>query len=186
MGLDIIGWVEQKRLDEWEGILKIDAFVGRWIHGFGSMFLDDPFFEPIAKGRGLPNDLSPQAKLDYPEEDWGHTWAYWHEIAAINWDEEFKPDSPSVYKYVRDESGPRLLRWYGYLSQMPDPPAIDFTQDGETVIDDVLYRVVHDPPITRRETLHPGWEIVFKSMDYIANGSREKNEQLRIVVWFNS
>jgi len=63
MGVDIHGWVEMKYVDEWRGVLDIRALVHRYIHGFGSMFLDEGDFELIAKDRGLPDDISEQAKL---------------------------------------------------------------------------------------------------------------------------
>lgn len=112
MGVDIYGWVEKKVLNEWYGVLRLDAFVYRHQHGFGSMFLDEGLFPPVAKDRGLPNDISEEVKLCYPEEDWGHSWIYWHEIDEIDWEEV----------------------------------------------------TASDPSICRRDTLHHGWDIVFKAM----------------------
>jgi len=131
MGVDIHGWVEMKVLDEWDGVLRLEAFVGRHRHGFGSMFLDGGLFPPIAKGRGLPNDISEEAKLSYPEEDWGHSWIYWNEIDEIDWEEVS----------------------------------------------------LSDPSICRRDTLHQGWDIVFKAMSFMAK--KAEKDQVRLVVWFN-
>jgi hypothetical protein len=184
MGTDIVGWVEMKPVEDWIGALRIDAFVGRHIHGFGSMFLEEGLFPPIAKGRGLPQDISEDGRRSYPEENWGHTWALWREIAAIDWDEVYQPQSPHIYKYVRHASGDRLLNWHGYFHEMTDPPPLDVTQQGEIEMGDVLYRVVHDPAIRRHETLHAGWPIVFNAMRFIAKDWGDEN--VRVVVWFNS
>jgi hypothetical protein len=184
MGTDIYGWVEMKRSDEWVGVLPIEAFVRRYIHGFGSMFLYENDFQPIAQGRGLPDDMSEEAKRSSPEEYWGQTWAYWREIAAINWDEEFIAPSPSVYLYKRNANGDMLLKWHGYLHEMKDPPPLDFSQEGETDIGDTRYRIVHDLPFRRSETLHPGWQVIFKVMASLADRYWTGNEAIRIVVWF--
>lgn len=187
MGVDIHGWVEVKRLEEWVGVIRIDTFVGKNIHGFGTMFLDEgiDFFQPIAKGRGLPSNLSEEAKLSHPEEDWGHTWAFWHEIAAIDWDVVYTPEAPTVYRYVRNASGDMKWDGYGYRHPIEDLPLVDHTRESEIEIGDTRYRIVPDPPIQRRETLHPGWQIVFDAMKFIASQSWYSDEDVRVVVWFN-
>jgi len=188
MGTQIFGWVEMKAWypDEWIGVLRIDAIIGQHIHGFGSMFLEEgiDFFQPIAAGRGLPDDISEEVKRSHPEDHWGYTWAFWREIAAINWDEYFVPKSPSIYKYTRNAEGLMLLNWRKYLHEIRDPPSLDFTKDDEVEMGDTRYRIVHDPPLQRREVLHAGWPLVFNTMQFIAEDKLRGNENVRIVVWF--
>ena len=184
MGTDIYGWVEMKRSDEWVGVLPIEAFVRRYIHGFGSMFLYENDFQPIAQGRGLPVNVSEEAKRSSPEEYWGHTWAYWREIAAIDWDAIYTPEEPTVYRYVRDASGDMKWDGYGYRHEKSDFPPVDLTKDTEFEIGDTRYRVVHDPPFPRSETLHPGWQVIFKVMASLADQYWTGKEAVRIVVWF--
>lgn len=186
MGVDIYGWVEKKSRssDEWIGVLRIDAFVYRHKHGFGSMFLDEGLFQPIAKGRGLPKDMSEEVKRSNPDECWGHTWASWYEILTIDWEAIYRPASPRVLRYFRDASGNLLLDWHGYLQEMKDPPPLDFTQDSETDIGNIHYRVVHEPSIRRDETLATGWQLVFNAMRFIASQHDRDNDKVRLVVWF--
>ena len=183
MGVDILGWVEVKRSDEWIGALRIDALVYRHKYGFGSMFLDDEMFQPIAKGRGLPDDVSEELKLSHPEEDWGHTWASWDEIAAIDWEAVYTPPSPRIYTRKRTAKGDVRLDSISYLHEMKDPPPLDFTHEGDTQIGDIVYSVVHEPSVQRKETLHAGWQVVFEVMRFITDD--RGNENVRLVVWFN-
>jgi hypothetical protein len=187
MGVDIHGWVEMKAWypDEWIGVMRIDAVIGRHKDGFGSMFLNEGLFEPISVGRGLPEDISEEVKRSHPEDNWGYTWSFWREIAAIDWDAFYTPKSPSIYKYTRRASGDMLLEWCKYLHELNDPPLLDFTKDGEVEIGDTRYRIVHDPPIQRREVLHAGWPLVFNTMQFIADQRRRGDENVRLVVWFN-
>jgi hypothetical protein len=183
MGVDIHGWVEVKSWDDkWIGVLRIDEFVYRQL---GSIFLDDGIFQPILKGRGLPNDISEEAKLGNPEEDWGHTWAYWYEIMTIDWKAVYTPPSPRVMKYIRKATSDFLLDWHGYLHEMKGPPPLDFTKEGDTEIGDTMYRVIHEPSVQRKETLSTGWQFVFDAMRFIANQHPNNNDKVRLVVWFN-
>ncbi|MBA3868417.1 MAG: hypothetical protein H0X30_04635 [Anaerolineae bacterium] len=183
MGVDIHGWVEMKAWDDkWEGVLRIDEFV---YHQLGSIFVDNGIFQPILKGRGLPNDVSKEVKGSNPEEDWGHTWAYWYEIMNIDWEEVYTPPSPRIIKYVRHTPAGFLLDWHGYLHEMKDPPALDYTKEGDTEIGDTMYRIIHEPSVRRNETLSTGWQLVFDTMRFLATQQPNNNDKLRLVVWFN-
>lgn len=186
MGVDIHGWVEVKSWssDEWEGVLRIDGFVYRDSSYDGTMFSDGhPYFQPIASHRGFPKDVSEEVRRTDPEQDWGNfgfTWAFWREIAVIDWQAVWTPP-PSVFKYVRDSSGALRLDPY----PIKDPPPLDFAQEGDVEFGDTRYRIVRHRPVRRDELLHPGWQIVFNAMQYIVNEDRRSSEDVRVVVWFN-
>lgn len=184
MGVDIHGWVEMKSWadDEWIGVLRIDTFVYRQL---GSIFLDDGVFQPILKGRGLPNNISKEVKGSNPEEDWGHTWAYWYEIMTIDWEAVYTPPSPRIMRYVRKAPADFLLDWQGYLHEIKDLPPLDFTKDSETDIGNIRYRVIHEPSVQREEKFSTGWQFVFDTMRFLASQYPNNNDKIRLVVWFN-
>lgn len=185
MGIDIHGWVEVKSWgdDKWEGVLRIEGFVDRSHPAGSSIFRDVGMFEPVAAYRGFPNDVSEEVKRRNPEGDWGNfgfTWAYWHEIAAIDW-EVVHITPPKVFKYNRHSSGDLWLDPY----ELKDPPPLDFTQEGDVDFEDTRYRVVHYRPVRRDELLHPGWHIIFDAMKFIISQDFRGDEDARLVVWFN-
>src|ERR1051326_2445570 len=100
MGTDISGWVEIKGWGEdakWIGILQIWRLLDRNYGAFSSLFgiRDRVGFRPIAPWRGLPADISDEARKDYEkgttdskESSYrGESWITWSEIKNIDWEE---------------------------------------------------------------------------------------------------
>jgi hypothetical protein len=202
MGTDIAGWVEIKSwLDEekWKGILQIWPLIGR-DDMFGCLFgIENRVgFKPIAPDRGLPADISDEARKNfeeehakYPQAPFGATWITWSEIKTINWDEE--PEEPKYYLYTHykgaDEeivgssvgvcsSGEEAAQW---LVLNAEALGTYGWKEGEMwEKDDRMYQV---KKVTRKEAaLDEGWEILFKLMKRVAASSPD--EDSRLVVWF--
>ena len=92
MGCDIHGWVEVKKdyLDWWDGVIRIDRLVERNYVMFACLANVRNYDEvkPISDPRGIPSDVSDEAKKDI--EGWGedghsHSWLTWKEIKEYDW-----------------------------------------------------------------------------------------------------
>ena len=79
----------------WVPVLQIDYVVGRNYCMFGNLFgvRNYKLFEPIAAGRGIPDDVSDLVRNDY--EGWGpdaHSESFitYKEVKSIDWNEKGK------------------------------------------------------------------------------------------------
>ena len=91
MGTSIRGWIEIGDPEEqkyWDGIVKIGGFLDRNYKNFAYLFgeRNNFDFKPVAAMRGLPENISPEAKRDHQENP-GHSesWIGWWELEAMQW-----------------------------------------------------------------------------------------------------
>ncbi|WP_297153093.1 hypothetical protein [Thermogemmatispora sp.] len=118
MGVDITGWIECRQFF----LLKSEAtpwrpatslrflFHDRNYDAFGCLFGVKNYanFRPVAQGRGLPEDVSPEVQAEY--ERWGDgafgtSWITWAEIKAIDWEEPAELPDARIHRYLRAEDG---------------------------------------------------------------------------------
>ncbi len=187
MGTDIHGWIEVQQYyqgvkppydRQWHGIVKIDGLItGSKPDIFSCLFGVTPYarFDPIAPHRNLPTDISEEASTDYLtcEGAFGETWVGWSEIAAINWLEDAVDCRP--HRYQRDGTGD--LVFIGKAA----PHCSDIILEGNIwEVDSTVYKIER---ITRRETLTPDWELLFRLIEVLAQAYGKDN--VRLVVWFD-
>jgi hypothetical protein len=87
------GFIEVKAYADdpwWNGVVNVQMLAGRNYFLYGLLFDQGYLFgtEPIAGYRGLPADISEEAKENYEEKcdgPSGETWIGWEEIRTINW-----------------------------------------------------------------------------------------------------
>lgn len=90
MGVDILGWVEvnDPRRGGWNGMIRINYLVDRAYGVFAALFgrTSSGIFDPIAQGRGIPEDKSNEVYYDHPEAiGVAPSWIGWNEIKAVDW-----------------------------------------------------------------------------------------------------
>ena len=90
MGTDICGWVEVPKFEIWRGVIQINGLLYRNYRMFEFLFgvRNHSFPNPIAERRGLPTDLSWQAKQDtlLIEDARDQSWIMWEELKSIQWE----------------------------------------------------------------------------------------------------
>ncbi|MBC2874236.1 MULTISPECIES: hypothetical protein [Streptomyces] len=209
MGTDIYGGIEIRNpnADEdwytrppWERAVDLyPLYSGRDYAAFGCLFgvRDLVGWEPVAAGRGLPPDVSPELRKEFDEAAGldaavhGPTWVTWAELARIDLDAA--PADIRGALVLRDDRTPALeeRRWVtddwppDVLDRLGPGPAADgpaATPFGEwrAGTTRVSYR-----RFTRRDAIGPGtgWEHVFAVMGALAG--RFGDEHVRLVVYFD-
>lgn len=117
MGTDIHGWVEVvQNLDtgpRWVGVIRITDIIFRTYGMFGCLFgvLNSFEFEPVAAGRGIPEDASYDVHSDGgdPRDPApGASWVLWSELDKINWEEHgsraLPDDNGAARTFARKET----------------------------------------------------------------------------------
>ena len=161
---------------------------------FGCLFgvMNFVGFEPVAAGRGLPQDVArPTAELAARSLHFWSTWVSWAEIAAVDWSEPATRPDARIHEYVRGEGGEWRLR--GKAGQNPqfarlvgmsteEAAATQWPDGSEWLDGDVLYRV---ETLTRADAVRPGgaWRPVWSVMETLAGLHGQDN--VRLVVWFD-
>jgi hypothetical protein len=198
MGTDIHGWVEywDEDLEMWSSVIRLAPLVSdrnyplfAWLFDVhkepGGMHWD---FAPIAAGRGLPPDASPEAATDYatdtakyPEEYHGVTWISWREVQSIDWDEPI--EDMIVESQLYRPGG--IYSWRSQFMQYHAdllPDQAEKLQPGQRwQMGDKLYEVI---AMRRRDVLEERWELLFRLMEMLAPRF-ETADHLRWVVWFD-
>lgn len=91
MGTDIYGWVEIKNPNSqtWMGVMSIEYVAERNYRLFSVLFggrYRVSGFTPIAADRGIPDDLSPEAR-EFWDDGHDATWILWSELNEVDWDD---------------------------------------------------------------------------------------------------
>jgi hypothetical protein len=201
LGTDLFGWIEV-RLDRarpdapWEAAVCVTSMLGRNYDAFGCLFGVRNYagFEPVAAGRGVPDDCSDEVRRELPEFEppyapLGSTWLTATELAAIDWDERALRPDLRVHRYRRTRSGELLFIgksvWDRNLAAIlehrdlgdPVPP---YPEGTEWRTDDVVFRV---ETIRRRDAVDADWWLVFRQIDDLAEHLGGDN--VRMVAWFD-
>ncbi|MGK5642451.1 hypothetical protein ACSNOK_29675 [Streptomyces sp. URMC 126] len=209
MGTDIYGCVEVREpcADEdwydgppWRRALDLfPLYANRDYTAFACLFgvRDTGLWEPVAAGRGLPPDVSPDLRAEYEDVAaldaavHGATWVTWSELSAM--DPDVAPKGVRGLLELRDDRSPAMTHRYWITDEWP-PDAVERlgaraaadgpagTPFGEWRTDStrVNYR-----GFTRRDAVGPGtgWEHVFAVMAALAG--RFGDEGVRLVVYFD-
>ena len=152
-------------------------------------------WEPVAEGRGLPDDVSEAVRKDYEHDaqiDWaigGSTWVSWPELRDLDMTvtplargvlEDNEIGSELYHCYRVDEHWPtEVVAEYGPppVGESPATATYGSWQQGTATF---IYKKV-----TRNDVLGPrtGWEYVFAVMRALAE--RFGEEGVRLVAWFD-
>jgi hypothetical protein len=193
MGTDICAWIEVREAGRWTcAVDNTRVEFGRNYDVFGCLFGVRNYanFSPLFAGRGLPADVSEKVKSEaegpYTDECYGHTWASYEELCAIDFDElTLWPDS-RIHIYEVKADGTEVCT--GKAAEMlrhlrPGGPHL---RPGEEIRKEgKVYRTRH---LTRGEVLNEcgpdgeGFPAVLASMKPLAD--RHGPENVRLVVWF--
>lgn len=184
MGTDIHGWIEVKEGNFWRGVNEVYRLTRarRNYEMFGCLFgvRNRGNFKPIAEGRGLPGDVSDEAKKD--EEFCGgkdHTWISYKEIKNINWEERAVKPSVSYVEFKKN----------------PDGSLSETESCGEGLTEEEKVKVysglsvekngyIYFPEVLRREScLSKEWRLLFDIMRLLSD--EYEPEGVRLVVWFD-
>ncbi|CAM5516474.1 hypothetical protein [Streptomyces aurantiogriseus] len=192
MGADVHGFVEcratHRVLDPedaggWAAAIDLDLlYAGRSYDAFGCLFgvRNHAGFRPLAADRGLPDDVSAEAR--HAHDAWGRdahsaSWIGWAELSRVDWDEPAERVDERVHEYRRGADGGWILR--GKASKrLRDRPAETEWTEGDT-----LFRVTRT---TRRDAVPQDgdWAPVWAVMRTLAAVHGE--EHVRLVVWFDN
>ncbi|WP_418960494.1 hypothetical protein [Streptomyces tritici] len=192
MGTDIHGFLEcrtnYRTLDAedmtgWHGAVDLDLlYSGRDYDAFGCLFgvRNLAGFRPLAAERGLPGDVSEEARRRY--EGWGRdahdaTWIGWDELSRVDGDELAEQVDERVHMFTRVASGDWVLTGKGFWDHADRPEGDEWIQDGR------LFRVVRT---SRRDAVPEGgeWAPVWATMRALADVHGD--EHVRLVVWFDN
>ncbi|MFC8225752.1 hypothetical protein [Streptomyces sp. NPDC057287] len=200
MGTDIYGFIECRRgysadggpAPVWQPAIELGhLYDTRDYDAFGSLFgvrNHHGAFEPLAPGRGLPEDASETVAREHLGH--GTTWISWAELAAADWDEATAEPDTYLHRYRRRSPGDAWVfeeRAFpvdrlAELSGLTPPggghgwPAGTEWEDG-----DVLLRI---EPLTRRQTVHTAtWAPVLTVMRVLAE--LHGGTCVRLSVWFD-
>jgi hypothetical protein len=185
MSIDVGGWIEVRspEMPSWKALegIDIDRVSGMLECLFGEG--DRYHFRPIAPGRGVPDDASPEVRsvLAVPTDIGVVGWITWAEIAGIDWNEHAvtgytryirtkhghlvpDPSRQHLYREPPDEVVGRLGGW---------PEGAD-----ELELDGAVYR---RGLVARSEVMSEDWELLFRRLQKLAGTYGP--DGVRIVVW---
>ncbi|MEV0987727.1 hypothetical protein [Streptomyces sp. NPDC049949] len=205
MGTDIHGLIEcrwDRWLDEddrsWREAIDLDhLYNGRSYAAFGALFgvRDTVSFRPLAPDRGLPSDVTGEARAAY--EGWSVThsasWITWAELKAADWDECAAEVDEYVHEYRRGADGAWEL--YGRNSSLtrfaevarlsgprvPYRAGRSLPEGTEWLDGERLFRIGR---MTRKQAVPDAeWGPVWDVMRTLAGVHGD--EGVRLVVWFD-
>lgn len=197
MGTDIAGGVEIRPRGRGSPWLLADVSLDalpRHYDAFGLLFGVRNFagFEPVAPGRGLPEDASPELLgLQLADSEHGHTWVSWTELAHIDWSAQAPRVDDRIHEYKLTSDGPRLIgkashhghAWRGVAGERADPKGSAYPEGTEWRAGDRLWRVER---LSHGDVLRadPELRALLDTMRDLAEWHGGDN--VRLLVWFDS
>ncbi|MFE3555075.1 hypothetical protein ACFXKW_09445 [Streptomyces sp. NPDC059193] len=211
MGTDIYGFIEvrdrfidlsepddEDEILRWHPAGALDHYYdGRSYYAFGCLFgVRDRTFEPLAPGRGFPEDASRASTRAFREDTDAHSpsWISWGELESAAWDEPAALRVHSrAFEYHRGPDGEWV--WYGCgtsderLAELTKTSlrtvmhADEHWPEGTEWLDgDRLFRISR---LTRRQVVpDEEWGDVWTAMKTLAK--RHGPDHVRLVVWFDN
>ena len=189
MGCDIHGAVEVKSpySKDYDYVLNIKSLIGRDYDAYGLLFGVRNYanHEPIAEGRGLPDNISRQLKEDV--EGWGighsKSWITLDEIRKIDLEKETIELDSRIHQYRMNQSG--VLESFSKFSSGGDitNEDIERMRKGETIQKDNNYYRMEKLRV--KDSLGKSWQALFKIMEVFAEIGH-KPEDIRMVVFFDN
>ncbi|WP_052890913.1 hypothetical protein [Thermogemmatispora carboxidivorans] len=204
MGVDITGWIEcrqffilESETTPWEPAIRLGfLFHDRNYDAFGCLFGVKNYanFRPVAEGRGLPTDVSPEVRAAYErwgDEIFGASWITWAEIKAIDWEEPAELPDARIHCYRRAEDGSLVYEgksaWDRDFAEVVGHSLIEgifgactWPEGQEWEIGGKVYRSVR----LRRKDARASWKATFSVMEALA--SNYGDDGVRMIVWFYS
>lgn len=207
MGCDIHGYIEVKKYDwypGWDVCLDIGSIVGRNYDMFALLFgvRNRASYIPLAERRGLPADISEEAKKDYDEwESDAHSpsWITWGEIETIKWTEKGTQLADRVYCYRKGED--QWFQAFGWSSELSDADYATLNRGESIERNDIIYK---RNVISKQDAMSGDWKCIFDIMkrinEHFTACSEESNviestavpavyqdnSRVRLVVWFDN
>ena len=164
MGTDIAGGVEIRphgpgspwRLAD----VGLDA-LPRHYDAFGLLFGVRNYagFEPVAPGRGVPDDAGADLRALLADGEHDHTWATWAQLASVDWSAQAPRVDDRIHEYELTSQGPRLVGKAGHHGR--------------------AWREVAGEHADHRGSSYP------EGTEWRA-GDRYGDDNVRLVVWFDS
>lgn len=212
MGWDITGFIECRRQNAQEHTANwvvvedlYPLYQGRNYDSFGCLFGWKNYanFRPVAEGRGLPPDVSPEVKERHDEfgkEAAGTTWIIWSEIKAIDWEEESEQADSRIHRYERNEHGELIYTgkaaWSREFMELTNGEQIETEAGTMLSIMEALFakpsrpegqqwekgNVVFKAEKLKRKDVCADWQSVFHEMQKLA--ATYGDDGVRLVVWF--
>ncbi|MDW5328327.1 hypothetical protein [Plantactinospora sp. KLBMP9567] len=197
MGTDIAGGVEIRPHGPGSPWLLADVSLDalpRHYDAFGLLFGVQNYagFEPVAPGRGLPEDASPDLLgLQLVDSEHGHTWVAWTQLARIDWSVQASRVDDRIHEYKLTSEGPRFVgksghhgrAWRAVAGEHADPKGSSYPEGTEWRADDRMWRVER---LLQGDVLRvdPQLRALFDAMRNLAE--RHGDNNVRLVVWFDS
>ncbi|RAQ97019.1 hypothetical protein [Thermogemmatispora tikiterensis] len=202
MGVDITGWIEcrqffllESETTPWQPAISLGfLFHDRNYDAFGCLFGVKNYanFRPVAQGRGLPGDVSPEVQAEYErwsDEAFGTSWISWAEIKAIDWEEPAELPDARIHRYRRAEDGSLIFDgkagWDKDFAEAVGHSLIEgvlgactWPEGQEWEIKGKIYRSVR----LRRKDTRASWEVTFSVMEALAR--HYGDDGVRMIVWF--
>ncbi|MEU6075077.1 hypothetical protein [Micromonospora sp. NPDC047074] len=149
-------------------------------------------FAPVAPGRGLPADASPEllGLLDGDSEH-DHTWVSWTELAQIDWSARAPRVDDRIHEYKLTSDGPRLVgkaghhggAWRAVAGEHADPRGSAYPEGTEWRAGDRIWRVER---LSHGDVLRadPQLRALLDTMRDLAEQHGDDN--VRLLMWFDS
>lgn len=190
MSIDVGGWIEVRTpgIPAWKGIERLDSYIDRDNGMLECLFgkYRGYHFEPIAPGRGVPADASPEVRehtATWSERDQEAVdWIKWAELMAINWNEQAVTGYERFIRTKRgalvvdhaNESRQHRERLEEVLDRMGGWP-----EDADEIeVDGAIYRRLL---VSRGAVKSEDWHLLFHKMEQLA--ARYGPDGVRIIVW---
>ncbi|MFI8805312.1 hypothetical protein [Micromonospora chalcea] len=149
-------------------------------------------FEPVAPGRGLPDDVSASLRArHFTERHHDPTWVSWAEVARIDWSAPSPRVDDRIHVYDLTAEGPRYRSkatrhgrsWREVAGEHADHRGSSYPEGTEWRSGNVMWRVER---LSNSDALQrdPALRAVLEGMRELAERHGEDN--VRLVVWFDS
>ena len=211
MGTSIVGYIEARSGADggWRVEIELcELFRGRDRDAFECLFGVSGWagFEPLAAGRGLPEDVSEPVRAAFDEDSrapaFMSSWITRAEIAAMDGEEVAEQAAFGVYRAVENDGGDVRWEWYDWRPEFNydlyethglEPYDLCDNDDGGSAAEPwppgaewmishgVLHRVER---LRRKDVIGPqtAWAPVWDAMAGLSE--RYGDSGVRLVVWF--
>ncbi|MEU0080480.1 hypothetical protein ABZY58_21475 [Micromonospora tulbaghiae] len=196
MGTDIAGEVEMRPDgpgSPWQlADVSLDA-LPRHYDAFGLLFgvRNHAGFEPVAPGRGLPDDAGADLLALLADGEHDHTWVTWAQLASVDWSAQALRVDDRIHEYEMTSQGPRLVgkaghhgrAWREVAGEHADHRGSSYPEGTEWRAADRMWRVER---LTHGDVLRadPQLRALLDRMRELAE--RYGGDNVRLVVWFDS
>ncbi|MGC5031868.1 hypothetical protein [Micromonospora sp. DT229] len=196
MGTDIAGGVEIRPCGPGSPWLLTDLSLDdlpRDYDAFGLLFGVRNYagFDPVAPGRGLPDDASPDLLALQSDDEHDHTWVTWTQLAHIDWNALAPRVDDRIHEHELTGDGPRFIgkaghhghAWRAVAGEHADPRGSSYPEGTQWRAGGRMWRVerLRQADVLR---VDPQLCALFDAMRDLAE--RLGGDNVRLVVWFDS